>query len=259
MMTTGTRTDGIDASASAHDVCARLAEAAAGIRSAAPRFSVLIPCFNAEATLGETLSSLAAQRFTDFEAVVLDDGSSDGSAKIAADTASRDARFRLVRLENGGPSRARNIGAYLHAWADLIAFLDSDDLFVPEKLARMAERFDAADAPDAVYGRIAFFRGAPESARTISTILPQPLEARDLLRENPVCTMSNILTLRLYGEGRATARSFPAPAAMSASNSPMHRPIAARSSLPSTASPFPRASMRADWSRSRRWPPDCRC
>ncbi len=172
---------------------AALLAAIDGQRVARPAISVIIPAFNAEATLAETLRSVEVQSFADFEAIILDDGSQDATAAIAAAFAARDERFVLVRLSNGGPSRARNIGAFEHAAGDLLAFLDSDDLFAADKLARMAAVFAPPAAPDAVYARIAFFRGAPETARTRSSILPRPLTITDLLCENPVCTMSNIV------------------------------------------------------------------
>ncbi|WP_114390603.1 glycosyltransferase family 2 protein [Notoacmeibacter marinus] len=161
-----------------------------------PFFSVIIPCFNAERTLPETLASLRSQTFADFEIVIVDDGSSDRTVEIARRFAASDERAILVELTNGGPSRARNIGALVHATGDYLAFLDADDLWAPNKLARMAARFREPDSPEALYARIGFFRSDPKNMRTASTVGPGFLTTRDLLRENAVCTMSNIVVRR---------------------------------------------------------------
>jgi glycosyltransferase involved in cell wall biosynthesis len=105
--------------------------------------SVLIPAHDAEATLLATLHSVQRQTFTDFEAIVVDDGSKDSTPDIAAALAATDARFRLVRQENAGVAKARN-AALAIARGRWVAPLDADDLWHPEKLARQLRRFDSA-------------------------------------------------------------------------------------------------------------------
>src|ERR671924_295806 len=78
-----------------------------------PRLSVVVPVYKVEPYIEACLGSLARQEVADFEAILVDDGSPDGSAAIAERFAERDARFRLVRQENGGLGRARKIGAAL--------------------------------------------------------------------------------------------------------------------------------------------------
>ncbi|MCI5078612.1 glycosyltransferase [Oricola sp.] len=163
-----------------------------------PLFSVIVPCWNAEDTLEATLSSVERQSFPDFEVVVMDDGSTDATAAIAARFAARDCRFKLITLEQGGPSNARNVAAFSYAKGQVLAFLDADDLWVENKLLRMAELFCRSDAPDALYGRIGFFRAGSgtfeeSSVRTYSTVKTEALTPGDLLRENAVCTMSNVV------------------------------------------------------------------
>src|ERR1044072_8291450 len=77
-----------------------------------PRLSVIVPVYNVEDYLEECLDSVVAQTFTDFECVMVDDGSTDASAAIAERYAARDERFRLVTQENGGLSKARNTGIH---------------------------------------------------------------------------------------------------------------------------------------------------
>src|SRR5436190_6274214 len=92
-----------------------------------PRLSVIVPVHNVEDYLEECLDSVVAQTFTDYECVMVDDGSTDASAAIAERHAARDQRFRLVRQENGGLSKARNTGID-HSSGELLVFLDSDDV-----------------------------------------------------------------------------------------------------------------------------------
>lgn len=161
-----------------------------------PAFSIVIPCYNAETTLTETLRSVVRQTFQDFEVIVLDDGSSDQTSKIAHKFAEVDSRFRLIQLENGGPSRARNIGAMYFSKGQFVAFLDGDDQWSKDKLATCLARLSAPNAPDGVYSQIAFFCDKPSDARTRSTVIQGQLAVEDLLKENTVCTMSNVVICR---------------------------------------------------------------
>ena len=110
--------------------------------------SVLIPAYNAESTLLQTLHSVQRQTFTDFEAIIVDDGSKDATARIAAEFAESDARFELVRQENAGVAAARNTALAL-AKGRWVAPLDADDLWHPEKLQRQLKRLEEA-GPGAV-------------------------------------------------------------------------------------------------------------
>src|SRR5919106_2255865 len=91
------------------------------------RLSVVIPVYNVEEFLEECLDSVLAQTFTDYEVVMVDDGSTDRSAEIAQRYVDRDERFRLVSQPNGGLSAARNTGT-ADAHGELLVFLDSDDV-----------------------------------------------------------------------------------------------------------------------------------
>lgn len=157
-----------------------------------PLFSVILPAHNAEKTLAATLVSLARQTCDDWEAIVLDDGSTDRTGRIATAFARVETRVRVVRLSGLGPSRARNLGA-AEAHGQFLAFLDGDDLWVPEKLAVSEAVLRASPGVDGVFGRVAFFDGDPAHARTESRVRPGRLALRDLIGENPVCTMSNLV------------------------------------------------------------------
>ncbi|MFI5692052.1 glycosyltransferase family 2 protein [Kribbella sp. NPDC051586] len=93
----------------------------------APRLSVVVPFYNVGAYIGDCLDSIARQTWTDFEAILVDDGSPDDSAVIAKEMCARDARFRIVQQDNAGLGPARNTGVE-HATGEYITFVDSDDL-----------------------------------------------------------------------------------------------------------------------------------
>jgi hypothetical protein len=98
-----------------------------------PPVSVLVPAFNGELFVEKALASLAAQTFGEFEAIVVDDGSSDRTAEIVAGVAARDRRFRLIRQTNGGTQAARNTALHASSGA-WVALLDQDDVWLPGKL-----------------------------------------------------------------------------------------------------------------------------
>lgn len=105
-----------------------------------PRVSVVIPTFNRGGLLLEAVRSALAQTFTDIEVIVADDGSTDGSIELAQGLG--DERVRILRLPHSGlPARARN-AALAQAGGELVAFLDSDDVWYQEKLERQVERLD---------------------------------------------------------------------------------------------------------------------
>lgn len=99
-----------------------------------PKVSVVVPVYNRAHSVLPTLRSVQAQTMTDWECIVVDDGSRDGEELRRVVEALDDGRFRYVRRENGGGGAARNSGID-QAAGEVIAFLDSDDLWLPEKLA----------------------------------------------------------------------------------------------------------------------------
>jgi glycosyltransferase involved in cell wall biosynthesis len=110
-----------------------------------PRFSVVIPTYNAAGTIGATLRSVLAQSEPDFELIVVDDGSSDETPRLVHEFAS-DPRLIEIRQDNQGTAGARNTGIAT-ARAAYVSFLDNDDLWMPDYLAEMGAALDAH--PDA--------------------------------------------------------------------------------------------------------------
>jgi glycosyltransferase involved in cell wall biosynthesis len=101
---------------------------------AAPFFSVIIPVYNRARVLAAAIESVRAQSFSDFEIIVVDDGSRDSPRTVAE--AFGDARIRFIRQDNAGGGAARNTGID-QACGDFVAFLDSDDDFLPDHLENM--------------------------------------------------------------------------------------------------------------------------
>jgi glycosyltransferase involved in cell wall biosynthesis len=98
------------------------------------RFSIVIPCYNAERWLAEAIRSCLDQTVRDLEVVVVDDGSTDRSRAIAETAAAADPRVRVIHQDNQGVGAARNAGLHV-ATGEYVNFLDADDLLEPEKLA----------------------------------------------------------------------------------------------------------------------------
>ena len=113
-----------------------------------PRISVIIPAYNAEETLPETIESVRKQTFTDFEIIVINDGSTDSTAELVA--AIPDERIRLFSDENGGLATARNRGLR-RSRGHLITFLDADDLWTPDKLEAQYQALQDDPIAGAVY------------------------------------------------------------------------------------------------------------
>jgi glycosyltransferase involved in cell wall biosynthesis len=151
------------------------------------RVSVVIPAFDAEATVGAAISSALWQTYRDFEVVVVDDGSRDATGEIAA---AFPEPVRVVRQDNAGVAAARNRGMS-EARGELIAFCDADDVFLPQHLEGLVAVFDR-------HGGIAtsncywLFEGGIHTARTrYKGRFPRPERQRlAILEQNFVSTMS---------------------------------------------------------------------
>lgn len=115
-----------------------------------PRVSIVVPAWNAAGFIEKTLATVAAQTFQDFEVVVVDDGSSD-ETKLVVDgfLKEKGLRGRCIKQPNKKIAGARNTGIRA-AEAELISFLDHDDLWFPNKLERVLNAFDADPAADLV-------------------------------------------------------------------------------------------------------------
>lgn len=112
-------------------------------------FSVVMPAFNAAATIGEAIASVVAQTWAAWELVIIDDGSTDRTRAAAESWAAADARITVIHQQNAGPAAARRVGVDAGT-APLIVRLDADDLLLPHCLATYA-RFIEKDAAHDIY------------------------------------------------------------------------------------------------------------
>ncbi len=127
--------------------------------SARPLISVIVPVYNGAPYLAQAVESVLAQGYAPIEILVVDDGSVDGTAQVAACF----AEISYVKQERAGAAAARNRGVTLASGAYL-AFLDADDLFSPGKLVEQARVLDTDPALDMVFGHVRQFRGSLANA-----------------------------------------------------------------------------------------------
>ncbi|MGE4298306.1 MAG: glycosyltransferase [Desulfovibrionaceae bacterium] len=155
-----------------------------------PRVSVLMPAYNAAATLAATLDSLLVQTLADCEIVAVDDGSTDATRDIMAAYARRDARVRPVGVAHGGIVAALNAGL-AHCRAPYVARMDADDLCLPERLAVQADFLDAHPDVGLVACRVAFggdrarFGGYARYVDWTNTLLDHDQISLGRFRESP--------------------------------------------------------------------------
>jgi glycosyltransferase involved in cell wall biosynthesis len=113
--------------------------------------SVVIPAFNAGATIDETLRSVRSQSHEPLEIIVVDDGSTDDTLAVAERHADQDPRIKIMRQGNAGVAAARNVG-WQAARAEFIAFIDADDLWAPSKIERQLQvMIDGGERTGLVY------------------------------------------------------------------------------------------------------------
>lgn len=120
--------------------------------TSSPKVSVVIPAYNGQRYLADTIKSVLAQSMPFLEVIVVDDGSTDNTAGLVRDFIKRDNRVRYFKQEHSGVSAARNRGIS-QARAEYIAFIDHDDLWSPEKLEKQLAVFNAHPGLALVYAR----------------------------------------------------------------------------------------------------------
>jgi glycosyltransferase involved in cell wall biosynthesis len=135
-----------------------------------PAVSVIIPAYGVTQYIAETLDSVFAQTYRDFETIVVNDGCPDSAALEAALRPYRE-RIVYIRKENGGPSSARNAGMRA-ARAPLIALLDGDDAWLPDCLAVQTDYLRSHPHTDIVYGDGTIFGDTPLAGRTLMELSP---------------------------------------------------------------------------------------
>ena len=136
-----------------------------------PEISIIIPVYNTEPFLTQCLDSILGQTHADFEAIVVDDGSTDNSIDIVREYAGRDSRFRVIQQENKGLSEARNAGIDV-ARGNWYTFVDSDDMVAPTFLETLLNAATANKAEIACGGKLPFC-GTPQGCTGQDAAAPE--------------------------------------------------------------------------------------
>jgi teichuronic acid biosynthesis glycosyltransferase TuaG len=162
-----------------------------------PLVSIIMPSWNVERFIEETVRSVQAQTFTDWELLIADDCSTDRTAQLIGAMAERDPRVKLIRQpNNGGPALARqaSIG---RAQGRFLAFLDSDDLWLPKKLERQIE-FSRQKRAALSYTA---FRRIDEAGSTTGRLIAAPpsLTYGQLLKNTSIATLTALVDREIAG------------------------------------------------------------
>lgn len=162
--------------------------------------SIITPAYNAKEYIHDTIKSVMDQTYSQWELIIIDDCSTDNTFDIAQEYATIDSRIKVIRTsQNGGVARARNIGLE-QASGDYIAFVDSDDLWVPEKLSKQVTfmqskgcilsftDFQRFNANDGVLGRV--------------IKCPKKMKASDILRNTAIGCLTVMVDRKKVGDFR---------------------------------------------------------
>ncbi len=115
-----------------------------------PLVSVIVTCYNQEHCVAETITSVMQQTLKNIRCIVVDDGSTDGSARVVEELSTKDDRIQLIVQPNAGVSSARNTG-FQAAQGEFIQFLDGDDTLKPDKLRLQLKHFESDSSIDVSY------------------------------------------------------------------------------------------------------------
>jgi len=163
-----------------------------------PRFSIVVPAYNAEATLAETLDAIVSQTFGDWECVTVDDGSTDATLRIASEYANGDSRMRIVHQDNQGSGGAYNAGV-LAATGDFVALCSADDILLPQHLSSMSG-FIAREAGYDIYSSNGYFWRPGESR--------EPVYGHGQRDEIQSLTLSDVIRVCFYSVGAVYKREL---------------------------------------------------
>ena len=166
-----------------------------------PLVTVIMPCYNAEKLIAESIDSVVAQTYPNWELIVVDDCSSDSSSEIVKAYTEKDKRIKYLKSEkpSGGPSVPRNIGIE-NAKGEYVAFLDSDDLWLPQKLGRQLEymRNNGFDFVYSYYEKMS--ADGTRDNRIVRTKLKSDYSS--ILKSNSIPCLTSLLKRDLIGDIR---------------------------------------------------------
>jgi len=127
------------------------------------KVSIIIPCYKQAQYLPEAVESILNQSHTNWECIIVNDGSPDNTKEVADEWVKKDSRFKYIKKENGGLSSARNAGIKV-ATGDFFQFLDADDLLEKDKLKIQVEAFETNQRFDIIYSPVRYFKHTDTSS-----------------------------------------------------------------------------------------------
>ncbi|RZJ82395.1 MAG: glycosyltransferase family 2 protein [Chryseobacterium sp.] len=151
-----------------------------------PLVSVIMPAYNAQEFIAESIASVQKQYYSRWQLIVVDDGSTDKTQSIIASYMKNDSRIHYVYQERGGQGKARNTGIKV-ATGCYIAFLDADDLWTSDKLAVQAEYLDNNRRTDVVFSQ--GYKLSGKESKNFDTVIRNRWDFRfvnSFLENNPV-------------------------------------------------------------------------
>ncbi len=157
--------------------------------------SIIVPAFNVQSTMTDTLNALLAQTYRFFEIIIVDDGSSDDTARIAGEF-TKDARVRVIRQVNRGLAGARNSGIAAAA-GDVIGFCDADDLWMPEKLARHVAHLETSPHVGISYSGSALMDDDGQLTGQSQRPKLNEIAASNIFKRNPIGNGSAVVIRRV--------------------------------------------------------------
>jgi glycosyltransferase involved in cell wall biosynthesis len=166
--------------------------------SLGPRFSIVVPAYQAEATLAETLDAVNAQTLDDWECIVVDDGSTDSTKEIASQYAARDPRIRVLSQPNQGTAGAYNTGVRA-ARGEYIVICSADDILVSEHLRRMSAFVQREPSFD-IYSTNGYFWWPGESEELVYRDLEGGKDRSD--------SLADVISRCFYSVGATYRRSL---------------------------------------------------
>ncbi len=161
--------------------------------------SIITPCYNSSNTIYKTLESIRNQSFKDFEAIIIDDFSSDNTLEIIKSFVSKDSRFRVYKMDkNSGVVKARNHGIK-HSQGRFIAFLDSDDLWKP-KFLELSLKTHYKDKPGLTHAP--FYRFFSYQGKFIGQEYypPSIVNTKNILKRNYMLLSTVIVDTKIIGK-----------------------------------------------------------
>ncbi|MEM9925687.1 MAG: glycosyltransferase family 2 protein [Cyanobacteria bacterium P01_D01_bin.50] len=157
-----------------------------------PTFTVVMPAYNAAAYLSQTIESVLSQTFTDFELIIIDDGSQDNTAAIADNYKNKDKRVKFLLQSNQGVSATRNKGID-RSNSKYIAFIDADDKWFPDNLSFHFKHLEENPDLGVSYGKVEFLHPDGKHTGKIARGRLKALQPQHFLYNNPTMTVSNLV------------------------------------------------------------------